>query len=114
MADAEVRADAVDVITILQMPSGNLFHHTLQVLPLHLELVGDGCAGAVSEKIHVTLEDDVEEPEEVVLAHIVIVPNPLLQVALLEADPVDCCNFQFLHDKREIVAGRLHLPLPLL
>ena len=92
MADAEVRADAVDVVTILQMPSGNLFHHTLQVLPLHLELVGDGCAGAVSEKIHVTLEDDVKESEKVILAHIVIVPNPLLQVALLEADPVDCCN----------------------
>ena len=92
MADAEVRADAVDVVTILQMPSGHLFHYTLQVLPVHLELVGDGCAGAVGEKIHVTLEDDVEEAEEVVLAHIVIVPTPLLQVALLEADLVDCCN----------------------
>ena len=92
MADAEVRADAVDVVTILQMPSGNLFHHTLQVLSVHLELIGDGCAGAVHEEIHVTLEDDVEETEEIVLAHIVIVPNPLLQVALLEADPVDCCN----------------------
>ena len=92
MTDAEVRADAVDVITILQMPSRNLFYHTLQVLPFYLELVGDGCARAVREKIHVTLEDDVEETEEVILAHIVIVPNPLLQVALLEADPVDCCN----------------------
>ena len=92
MADAEVRADAVDVVTILQMPSGYLFHYTLQVLPVHLELVGDGCARAIGEKIHVTLKDDVEETEKVVLAYIVIVPNPLLQVALLEADLVDCCN----------------------
>ena len=92
MADAEVRADAVDVITILQMPSGHLFYYTHQVLPVHLELVGDGCAGAVGEKINVTFEDNVEQTEEVVLAHIVIVFNPLLQVALLEADLVDCCN----------------------
>ena len=74
------------------MTCGHLFYHTLQVLPVHLELVGDGCARAVCEKIHITLEDDVEETEEVVLAHIVIVPNPLLQVALFIADPVDCCN----------------------
>ena len=44
------------------------------------------------EKIHVALEYDVEETEEIVLAHIVIVPNPLLQVTLFIADPVNCCN----------------------
>ena len=45
-----------------------------------------------TSSIHVALEYDVEETEEIVLAHIVIVPNPLLQVALFVADPVNCCN----------------------
>ena len=92
MADAEVRADAVNVIPVLQMPSGYLFYYALQVLPVNLELVGDSLALSVCEKIHVALEYDVEETEEIVLAHIVIVPNPLLQVALFIADPVNCCN----------------------
>ena len=44
MADAEVRADAVNVITVLQMPGGYLFYDALQVLPVNLELVGDSLA----------------------------------------------------------------------
>ena len=77
-ADAKVRADAVDVVTVLQMPGGNLLGHALHIHLCHLELVGDGCARAVGEIVHVTLEHDVEETEEVVLAHIIVVPNPLL------------------------------------
>ena len=92
MTDAEVRADAVNVIPVLQMPGGYLLYDALQVLPVNLELVGDSLALSVCEKIHVALEYDVEETEEIVLAHIVIVPNPLLQVALFVADPVNCCN----------------------
>ena len=95
------------------MPGGYLLYDALQVLPVNLELVGDGFALSVCkkihvaleydaeeteeivlahcEKIHVALEYDVEETEEIVLAHIVIVPNPLLQVTLFIADPVNSC-----------------------
>ena len=56
MADAEIRADAVDVVTTLQMPGGYLFYYALQVLLVNLELVGDSLALSVCEKIHVALE----------------------------------------------------------